>query len=73
MKAVRQISPGHPSEIQEIADPFSGPKDLLVRVKAAVLALAANGVATLWMVMAADVGASVAVILNVMRPRRMGS
>ena len=40
-------------------------------VKAAVFALAAAGLATLWMAIAADVGASVAVILNAMRLRRM--
>ena len=40
-------------------------------VKAAILALAAVGLATLWMAIAADVGASVAVILNSMRLRRM--
>jgi len=42
-------------------------------VKAAVFALAAVGLATLWMAIAADVGASVAVILNGMRLRRMGT
>ncbi len=41
-------------------------------VKAAIFALAAVGLATLWMAIAADVGASVAVILNGMRLRRMG-
>jgi len=40
-------------------------------VKAAIFALAAAGLATLWMAIAADVGASVAVILNGMRLRRM--
>jgi len=40
-------------------------------VKVAVCALAAVGLATLWMAIAADVGASVAVILNGMRLRRM--
>jgi Cd2+/Zn2+-exporting ATPase len=39
-------------------------------VKAAVFVLAALGVATLWMAMVADVGASLAVILNGMRLRR---
>ena len=39
-------------------------------VKAAVFLLAAAGLATLWMAVAADVGASVAVILNGMRLRR---
>jgi Cd2+/Zn2+-exporting ATPase len=39
-------------------------------VKAAVFALAAAGAATLWMAIAADVGASLAVILNGMRLRR---
>jgi Cd2+/Zn2+-exporting ATPase len=42
-------------------------------VKAAIFALAAMGLATLWMAIAADVGASVAVILNGMRLRRMGA
>jgi Cd2+/Zn2+-exporting ATPase len=42
-------------------------------VKAAIFALAALGLATLWMAIAADVGASVAVILNGMRLRRMGT
>jgi len=40
-------------------------------VKAAIFVLAAVGLATLWMAIAADVGASVAVILNGMRLRRM--
>ncbi len=40
-------------------------------VKAVVFALAAAGLATLWMAIVADVGASVAVILNGMRLRRM--
>jgi len=40
-------------------------------VKAVVFALAAAGLATLWMAVVADVGASVAVILNGMRLRRM--
>ena len=39
-------------------------------IKAAVFALAAAGVASFWMAIAADVGASVAVILNGMRLRR---
>ena len=39
-------------------------------VKALVFALAASGAATLWMAIAADVGASLAVILNGMRLRR---
>jgi len=39
-------------------------------VKAAVFALAAAGLATLWMAIVADVGASLAVILNGMRLRR---
>jgi len=39
-------------------------------VKAAVFGLAAAGLATLWMAIVADVGASVAVILNGMRLRR---
>lgn len=38
-------------------------------IKAAVFALAATGTATLWMAIVADVGASVAVILNGMRLR----
>jgi Cd2+/Zn2+-exporting ATPase len=42
-------------------------------VKAAIFALATMGLATLWMAIAADVGASVAVILNGMRLRRMKS
>ena len=40
-------------------------------VKAAIFALAVAGLATLWMAITADVGASVAVILNGMRLRRM--
>jgi Cd2+/Zn2+-exporting ATPase len=39
-------------------------------VKALVFAFAAAGLATLWMAIAADVGASLAVILNGMRLRR---
>jgi len=39
-------------------------------VKAAVFALAAAGLATLWMAIMADVGATLAVILNAMRLRR---
>ncbi len=39
-------------------------------IKAAVFALAATGTATLWMAIVADVGASVAVILNGMRLRQ---
>jgi Zn2+/Cd2+-exporting ATPase len=39
-------------------------------IKAAVFGLAAAGLATLWMAIVADVGASVAVILNGMRLRR---
>lgn len=39
-------------------------------IKAAVFALAAAGLASLWMAIVADVGASVAVILNGMRLRR---
>jgi Cd2+/Zn2+-exporting ATPase len=42
-------------------------------VKAVIFALATVGLATLWMAIAADVGASVAVILNGMRLRRMGA
>jgi Cd2+/Zn2+-exporting ATPase len=41
-------------------------------VKAAIFALAAVGWATLWMAIVADVGASLAVILNGMRLRRVG-
>jgi Cd2+/Zn2+-exporting ATPase len=41
-------------------------------VKAVIFALATAGLATLWMAIAADVGASVAVILNGMRLRQMG-
>ncbi len=40
-------------------------------VKAAVFALAAAGLATLWMAIVADVGASLAVILNGIRLRRI--
>ena len=40
-------------------------------VKVVIFVLAAAGLATLWMAIAADVGASVAVILNGMRLRRM--
>jgi len=40
-------------------------------IKAVIFVLAAAGLATLWMAIAADVGASVAVILNGMRLRRM--
>jgi len=40
-------------------------------VKAAVFALAMAGLATLWMAVVADVGASLAVILNGARLRRM--
>ena len=39
-------------------------------IKAAVLILAAAGLATLWMAIVADVGASIAVILNGMRLRK---
>jgi Cd2+/Zn2+-exporting ATPase len=42
-------------------------------IKAAIFALAAAGLATLWMAIAADVGASVAVVLNGMRLRRIGA
>ncbi len=42
-------------------------------VKAIIFALATVGLATLWMAVVADVGASVAVILNGMRLRRMGT
>jgi len=38
-------------------------------IKAAIFVLAAAGLATLWMAVVADVGASVAVILNGMRLR----
>ncbi len=41
-------------------------------VKAIIFALATVGLATLWMAVAADVGASLAVILNGMRLRQMG-
>ena len=41
-------------------------------VKAVIFALATVGLATLWMAVVADVGASVAVILNGMRLRHMG-
>ncbi len=43
---------------------------LALAVKAAVFVLAMAGLATLWMAIAADVGASVVVILNGMRLRR---
>jgi Cd2+/Zn2+-exporting ATPase len=39
-------------------------------VKAAVFVLAASGLATLWMAIVADVGASLAVILHGMRLRK---
>ena len=42
-------------------------------VKAIIFALATAGLATLWMAVVADVGASLAVILNGMRLRRMGA
>ncbi|MFQ6100492.1 MAG: heavy metal translocating P-type ATPase [Anaerolineae bacterium] len=42
-------------------------------VKAAIFALAAAGWATLWMAILADVGASLAVVLNGMRLRWMGT
>jgi len=42
-------------------------------VKALVFILAMAGLATLWMAIAADVGASLAVILNGMRLRRAGA
>jgi Cd2+/Zn2+-exporting ATPase len=42
-------------------------------VKAVIFALATAGLATLWMAILADVGASLGVILNGMRLRRMGS
>jgi Cd2+/Zn2+-exporting ATPase len=42
-------------------------------VKAVIFALATAGLATLWMAVVADVGASLAVILNGMRLRRMGA
>jgi 2-desacetyl-2-hydroxyethyl bacteriochlorophyllide A dehydrogenase len=35
MKAVRLMKPGHPLELQEVPMPSPGPKDVLVRVKAA--------------------------------------
>jgi 2-desacetyl-2-hydroxyethyl bacteriochlorophyllide A dehydrogenase len=35
MRAVRLIKPGHPLELQEVPMPSTGPKDVLVRVKAA--------------------------------------
>ncbi len=44
---------------------------LALGVKVAVFALAAAGLATLWMAIVADVGASLAVILNGLRLRRM--
>jgi len=42
-------------------------------VKAAIFVLAAVGLATLWMAIAADVGASLAVIVNGLRLRRMAA
>jgi Cd2+/Zn2+-exporting ATPase len=42
-------------------------------IKAAIFVLAAAGLATLWLAVAADVGASMAVILNGMRLRRIGA
>jgi Cd2+/Zn2+-exporting ATPase len=45
---------------------------LALAVKAIVFGLAAAGLATLWMAIVADVGASLAVILNGMRMRRAG-
>jgi Cd2+/Zn2+-exporting ATPase len=44
---------------------------LALGVKVVVFALAASGLATLWMAIVADVGASLAVTLNGMRLRRM--
>ena len=44
---------------------------LALGVKALVFGLAAAGIATLWMAIAADVGASLVVILNGMRMRRV--
>ncbi len=44
---------------------------LALAVKAAVFALAGAGLATLWMAIVADVGASLVVILNGSRLRRM--
>ncbi|HET91826.1 MAG TPA: cation-translocating P-type ATPase [Chloroflexi bacterium] len=44
---------------------------IALTVKAVIFGLAAAGLATLWMAVAADVGASLVVILNGMRLRRM--
>jgi Cd2+/Zn2+-exporting ATPase len=44
---------------------------LALGVKVAIFAWAAAGLATLWMAVAADVGASLMVILNGLRLRRM--
>ena len=44
---------------------------LALAVKVAIFALAATGLATLWLAIVADVGASLAVILNGMRLRHM--
>jgi Cd2+/Zn2+-exporting ATPase len=46
---------------------------LALAVKAAVFALAVAGLGTLWMAIVADVGATLAVVLNGMRLRRMGA
>jgi Cd2+/Zn2+-exporting ATPase len=46
---------------------------LALAVKAAVFVMAAAGLAALWMAIAADVGASVAVVLYGMRLRQMGA
>jgi Cd2+/Zn2+-exporting ATPase len=45
---------------------------LALGVKAAIFALAIGGIATLWMAIVADVGASLLVILNGMRLRKVG-
>jgi Cd2+/Zn2+-exporting ATPase len=43
---------------------------LALGIKAAIFALAVGGIATLWMAIVADVGASLLVILNGMRLRK---
>ena len=52
-------------------DTVTGNIVFALAVKAIVFALALAGLASLWMAVVADVGASTAVILNGMRLRRM--
>jgi hypothetical protein len=54
------------------APPWNRTSLFALAVKTAVFALAAAGLATLWMAVVADVGASVSVILTGLRLRRMG-